>query len=152
MNIRLATLDDAKSMDKLNRLEMPENYPISFWNIILSDQWNSSFVAHNDQGELVGYILTISEYNFLNFSRQAHIISFTVKSAYRKKNIAKELLKSSLNHVKNCHGIQSCTLNVRVDNEIALHLYTQFGFIINERKTAYYNDGTDAFGMYKNLE
>src|SRR5215210_4954972 len=119
VHVRLATVDDAESMDALNRTEMPENYPIDVWRTILSDYWSSSFVAHNDDGELIGYILTIGEYNFYNFSRQAHVASLTVKEKYRCHGVGTTLLKTSLDRVKNYYNIRCCHLNVRVDNDIA---------------------------------
>jgi ribosomal-protein-alanine acetyltransferase len=146
---RKATVADAESMNVLNCQEMPENYPLSAWESLLSNPKDCSFVAHVGD-DLVGYVLCMVNMNFLYFKEEGHIASITTKTDYRKKGIARALLKLSMQCLKQ-HNVGICQLNVRVDNFVAQHLYRSLGFKIINTQKGYYTDGTDAYVMQAQL-
>ena len=145
--IRKATMDDAQGMMLVNESELPENYPLDVWQSVLFDPQHASFVACNEKGDIIGYILTTVEFSFLSFTREAHVASFAVLNMYRGRGIGSRLMEASLDVVKSERKIHTCHLNVRIDNDDAKRLYERHGFVVVNTKKGYYSDDTDAYIM-----
>lgn len=80
-----------------------------------------------------------------------HITSFAVLPEYRGHKIGQRLMASTLVAMKK-RGASDCSLNVRVSNEIPIHLYRdRFGFEVDFTDEGYYEDGEDAYYMVKKL-
>lgn len=83
--------------------------------------------------------------------KEAEISNVAVAPVYRRKNVARTLLRKILNEFrnKNCHSI---TLEVRNSNSAAFKLYSSFGFTEIYRRKSYYREPTeDALVMFKIL-
>ena len=85
---------------------------------------------------------------FINFwvvEDDAHIANFGVSPDYRKRGVGKYLFAESLVHIRKLGG-NRVSLEVRVSNIPAQHLYRQFGFrIISIRKRYYIDNCEDAY-------
>ena len=62
-----------------------------------------------------------------NLSGEGEITNVAVDAPFRRRGIARQLLKHALDEAARL-GIGECTLEVRVSNLPAIHLYEQFGF------------------------
>lgn len=141
MNIREATLYDVPCMQYINQVCLTENYPIAFWVKGIVGSPKASFVAVNESGLIVGYILTEVLQN------NAHICSFAIYPKYRSLGIGKQLIETCIQSCFQNYKIEHVSLNVRVQNDIALNLYKKVGFEIITRTPKYYNNGEDAYLM-----
>lgn len=78
---------------------------------------------------------------------ESHITNIAVAEAYRGRGIGKQLTGALLQYLSNL-GACYATLEVRVSNERAQHLYKSLGFIsVGKRKKYYEDNGEDAFLM-----
>lgn len=105
----------------------------------------AGFLVAVDEGNVVGYILF-----WLKEENLGHIIALAVDKKFRKRHIATKLLIMAVN-VFRSSNVFNVTLEVRVNNNVAVNFYKKFGFIIDRRIKSYYNDGEDAFIMFLNL-
>lgn len=97
-------------------------------------------VAETD-GKVVGYA---GAWVILD---ESHITNIAVLEAYRGRGIGKQLTGALLQYLSNL-GACYATLEVRVSNERAQHLYKSFGFAsVGKRKRYYEDNGEDAFLM-----
>lgn len=82
-------------------------------------------------------------------NEQMHLRYIAVHPQYQKEGLGHVLLE----HVIRMHGCKVLTLNVRVGNDRAIQLYTQFGFMVSEQKDQLYapNDqgSTEGFVMVR---
>ncbi len=100
---------------------------------IFSSPWDEkSFldsIKHNDRiylvakedKEVLGYC------GMWNAIDEGQITNVAVKEEKRNKKIGYNMLKALINEGKN-NNLKSVTLEVRVSNEEAIHLYHKFGF------------------------
>ena len=78
---------------------------------------------------------------------ESHITNIAVAEAYRGRGIGKQLTGALLQYLSNL-GACYATLEVRVSNERAQHLYKGLGFVsVGKRKKYYEDNGEDAFLM-----
>jgi len=94
--------------------------------------------------EVVGYIGLWCSFP------EAHIVSIAVDPDYQGKGIGNKLLQQALAWLVNS-GFKHVFLEVRVDNEVAINLYDKHGFEKVSVRKNYYQDGSDAFVMVKDL-
>jgi [ribosomal protein S18]-alanine N-acetyltransferase len=129
--IRPAKFMDIPEIIKVNIECLPENYDRLFWDKQFYIGKEHCFVAVS--GDIIGYV----------FCDQDSIISFAVQEKYRKKGIGKQLLFHCLNTFQ-----KSVSLNVRINNLGAIHLYTSLGFKVMETiPNYYYNPREDGHKM-----
>ena len=88
---------------------------------------------------VVGYI----DYSLIY--ERGELNNIYVSSLYRHQQIASQLMTFMLNEAKK-NKLQNITLEVAVNNEIAIKLYQKFNFVIVAKRTKYYN-GIDAYLM-----
>lgn len=80
---------------------------------------------------------------------EGDITNIVVDEEYRGRGLGKELTKSLLSEGKKC-GIRAFTLEVRVSNSAAIHVYEQLGFVKEGiRKRFYEKPVEDALIMWK---
>ncbi len=144
IQFRQATVDDAESMDALNRQCLPENYSINDWRHILTIIPQYSFVAF-DNDKLVGYILGTIHIGFLK--NEAFVASIAVDAEYRSRGIAEKLIKLSIDNIFSLSICTNVKLNVRLSNYKAQNLYEKLGFQKTKLVQQYYNDKEDAYLM-----
>lgn len=85
--------------------------------------------------------------NYRIIDKEAELIRVAVKKKDRKKGYAKLLLKVMLEDLRE-NAVETCFLEVRKTNEVAINLYKKFGFsILGIRKEYYENPLEDAIIM-----
>ena len=142
MKIRRAVIEDL-----LIILDYENKYFHNFSTIekLMEDFYNPliNFYILVDS-EIIGYvILWIDE-------DKAQINSFVIVEEFRKKGYGTYFLDSIMQKLLE-NGVKDLTLEVRPSNKTAINLYIKSGFKqVSIRKT-YYNNGEDAFLMYKRL-
>ena len=67
------------------------------------------------------------EKDFLEMVKADYAYYYAVDAPFRRRGIAGKLLAHALKEAAE-HGIGDCTLEVRVSNTPAIHLYEEFGF------------------------
>ena len=83
--------------------------------------------------------------NFWVVEDEAHIANFAVSPNYRNRGVGKYLFAKSLAHIRELGG-NCVSLEVRVSNIPAQHLYRQFGFrIVAIRRNYYMDNREDAY-------
>ena len=92
--------------------------------------------------ELVGFVIGRIDVN--RTMPFGHIITLDVLPAYRRRGIAKQLMRS-IEAVFHERGIKECRLEVREDNEAALGLYHKLGYDQIGKMESYYGNGN---GLY----
>lgn len=80
----------------------------------------------------------------------AEIDDVAVAAEYRRRGVARELLKLTEEEAKR-RGADRVFLEVRVHNLPATELYVKCGYRAVRRREKYYPDGEDAFVMAKRL-
>ena len=98
------------------------------------------------------YIIDDKPVAFLNYYimyERAEIININVLEEYQNQNIASQLLESMLEEIKD-KGVNSITLEVRKNNDKAIHLYEKYGFKKIGIRKGYYQ-GIDGILMEKEL-
>lgn len=154
-NTRNITKDDLGKIKEINEICLTENYPLDAYVAHFEYFGPLCFVTtDNKTNDIVGYILCYikspkeTEYH-------GHVTSLAVLEKHRGNKIASKLVLSSLVGMKqllvNKSKVDKCTLNVRVGNNVAIHLYKRLGFTINQTDASYYEDGEDAYLMQRLL-
>lgn len=112
-----------------------------------------SYVAEDDKGNIVGYVLAkMEEPEPGEESTHGHITSLAVKRSYRRLGLAQKLMNQASKAMVECFNAQYVSLHVRKSNRAALNLYTNsLGFKILEIEPKYYADGEDAYSMRRDL-
>ena len=141
--IRRFRVDDLRRVMDICEVSFKEKYIAEF---LLScfDISPEHFLVAEKRG-VVGIILGIKCFNSLG-----RILILAVDPNFRGRGIgealAEVLLKSYV-----ASGIEEVRLEARITNYIALNLYEKLGFRIVGRTKNYYEDGEDAFILFKSL-
>ena len=108
----------------------------------LSNKISTYRCVINSQNKCVGYM------GMWKIMDEAHVTNLSVHPDYRNKKLAHRLLLTSIDE---CYRekIKYITLEVRVSNEKAIHLYEKFGFkSLGMRKKYYQDNNEDALIMW----
>ncbi len=154
--IKYAEHEHLPSIIEINRLELPENYPPSFFMDLLEKFPNYFLVAIIGRtGEVAGYVMCRVETGFpsegeFNIVRKGHVVSLAVKKQFHRRGIGSMLMTSVLDEMIR-NSIDESFLEVRVSNEKAIRLYKKLGYQVVREVPHYYLDGTSGLLMVKKL-
>lgn len=153
MNIRCAKPEDLMNMQNCNILCLPENYQMKYYFYHGLTWPQLSYVAEDDKGNIVGYVLAkMEEPEPGEESKHGHITSLAVKRPYRRLGLAQKLMNQASYAMVECFDARYVSLHVRKSNRAALNLYTNsLKFKILEIEPKYYADGEDAYSMRRDL-
>jgi len=150
---RLANIKDIDEIVNINRICLPENYPIDYFLYHLRDFQDLFIVAtifDNESEKVIGYSMNRVEYGFSNFGfsivKKGHVISFAVLPQYRRKGVGSYMMQETISRFIK-RNVSEIYLEVRVSNEPAINLYKKFNFKIVSRIKGYYSDNEDAYVM-----
>ncbi len=101
--------------------------PISEVEKIINDKNNFILGAFAENHQLVG-IMGFRREQRKKLKHKGTIWGVYVSKEYRRKGIAKELLKELLNRTKEMEGLKQINLCVVTSNNAAVELYKKFGF------------------------
>ena len=102
----------------------------------------SNYLIYLKDNRILGYI------NYYLMYEKIDIANFNVLTAYQNQHIGYQLLEYL---IKEFEGkVENITLEVKKDNEIAIHLYEKLGFSRKAIRKAYYN-GIDGILMEREM-
>jgi len=152
MNIRNAKPQDLMNMQHCNLLCLPENYQMKYYFYHGLSWPQLSYVAEDDKGKIVGYVLAKMEEDPEDSIPHGHITSLAVKRSYRRLGLAQKLMDQASRAMVENFGAKYVSLHVRKSNRAALHLYkVTLNFHVSEIEPKYYADGEDAYAMRRDL-
>lgn len=152
--IREMTADDVSAVAELERQAAVDPWSESLFEAELSqadrcwlvavveDQTGVAADGKADGKRVVGFAgaMTVAD--------DAHVMNIAVAPNRQGQGVARRLLTELLAVVAG-HGARAATLEVRADNNAALHLYRRFGFEEAGRRPGYYSDGADGIIMWR---
>ncbi len=152
--IRKFIPNDLQAVMKINRDALPENYTDYFF-IDLHERFPEAFIVAEQDGEIVGYIMSrvevgLSSLGLGGLIRKGHVVSIAVLPQSRRKGVAQALMNAAMDGMR-FYKAKQCYLEVRVTNEGGIKLYKKLGFEISRTVNGYYSDGEDAYVMTKKL-
>jgi ribosomal-protein-alanine N-acetyltransferase len=131
------------------QFELRDNQNAHFWVALaptalqaersLLDRWLRPSPRH-----VIGYA------GFWLVVDEAHINTIAVHPDWRRRGVGEQLLVMLLDRAREL-GANTTTLEVRVSNLVAQHLYRKYGFEEVSRRKHYYRDGEDALLMTAKL-
>ena len=146
MNVELRKLElrDLAAIETIERQSYPTPWSRSMFASELAKPSSLSLGAFApDAGELVGYLI-ISRY-----VDAWHVMNVAVAPDHRRQGIARTLL-DRLFELTSTDERRGYTLEVRVSNEEAIHLYEKLGFEARGLRRGYYTDNReDALIMWR---
>ncbi|KAK7470463.1 N-terminal acetyltransferase A complex catalytic subunit ard1 [Stygiomarasmius scandens] len=154
MNIRVARVEDLQGMQACNLQNLPENYTMKYYLYHLMTWPSLSYVAQDDDGKIVGYILAkMEEEAEEGEDPHGHVTSISVLRSHRRLGLAKKLMVQSQEAMATIYRAAYVSLHVRKSNRAALGLYRDtLGFTVKDIEKKYYADGEDAYAMHLSLK
>jgi ribosomal protein S18 acetylase RimI-like enzyme len=137
---------DLVHLQQANLNCLAENYHLWFWifHQLLCPQ--TSHVALNQKGNVIGYVLSKLDDDVQKPQKQKDIhgalTSVAVFNSYRKLGIATKLIKYTHRTFRECYHVAYIDLNVRETNHAGHHLYMNtLGYKFHSSEERYYADG-----------
>lgn len=127
--------------------DLQKNFPDVFTkNTVQNDIKNNTFTNY------VTYLIDNDPIAFINYDtmyERAELININVLDHFQNQKIATKLMEYMINDCIN-KRVSSITLEVRITNHVAIHLYEKYGFQEIGIRKGYYQ-GIDAILMKKEL-
>jgi ribosomal-protein-alanine N-acetyltransferase len=144
IEFRKLKLRDLNSIEEIERSSYPTPWSRSMFAGELAKPSSICLGAVEvDTERLVGYLI-ISRY-----VDAWHVMNIAVADDYRRRGVATRLMER-LFELTSVDGRRGYTLEVRVSNEAAIHLYESLGFKARGVRRGYYTDNReDALIMWK---
>ncbi|KAJ2003103.1 N-terminal acetyltransferase A complex catalytic subunit ard1 [Coemansia thaxteri] len=121
--IRQARAGDEIGMQHCNLTNLPENYDMKYYLYHLASWPGLSFVAENEKGRLVGYVLAKLSEDEACDAPDGHITSLSVMRSYRRLGLAERLMSQAQRAMVEVYNSTCVSLHVRVSNQAAFSLY-----------------------------
>ena len=146
LELRRLELRDLDAIEQIERVSYRTPWSRSMFASELAKPSSLSFGAVDESGVLVGY-LVLSRY-----VDAWHVMNVAVAPERRRQGVASALLQRLLELTKD-DAMRGYTLEVRVSNLGAIHLYERFGFVPKGLRRGYYTDNReDALIMWRDAE
>ncbi len=130
------TLDDIDAVQEVERASFPVPWPANAFRHELTQNRNARYVVAREGADVIGYAglwLMVDE---------AHITTFAVLPEHRRRRVGERMLQR-LFDVAEEMGAEWLTLEVRVSNLAAQHLYEKYGFRRAGVRRRYYSDNNE---------
>ncbi len=107
----------------------------------------SKFYVYEEDDKILGFLIYMITFN------SATVVQLATHPKYQRKGVATKLFNEMINYLKSLgYGeIETITLEVRSNNEIAHQFYLKNGFKDTLLKKKYYSNGDDAYYMTRIL-
>lgn len=142
--IRPMQASDLQTVYELEVRGFSDPWPFSSFEYELNENPFSKAFVLEENGKTIGYAIV-----WIMFE-QAQLVSITVDPDARKKGHGQALMEQVLKTAKE-EGSEWISLEVRVSNKAARHLYEKNGFSAIHTTRHYYSDGEDALVMGKGI-
>ena len=133
---------DRNDYKLVKELENSFNYVLKNINNDLDNNPFSYFLLYIENGKIVGFI------NYYLMYEKIEIANFNVLEEYQNKGIGIKLIEYLINKYKG--KVDNITLEVKKNNNKAIHIYKKMGFIIVAIREKYYN-GIDGILMERKM-
>lgn len=132
------TTKDGLILEHLHAMCFPDAWDQATFDGLLGETSTCGWAAISLEGDHVGFILARV------LGSEAEILTFAVAPAYKRMGLGRCLLNELLNFLMsvNCEKV---FLEVAVDNEAAIALYTSMGFKIIGMRPNYYKRADQTF-------
>lgn len=148
ITIQQATVNDLETLYEIEReCFTAEAFTKEQIAYLLKNPNAVSLVAQID-GETAGFIIGLTYQG--NKARTGHIYTIDVAVKHRRKGIGLRLL-NELEQIFIEKGVETCYLEVRIDNVAARELYRKHGYIETGQLKGYYPMGTHGVQLKKEL-
>jgi ribosomal protein S18 acetylase RimI-like enzyme len=138
---RPASGEDINFMWEIDQLCFDSDlaYPADIFYFHLLVNRDPAFVAQDEAGKIVGFIMTSMEPR-----KTGSIITIDVMPDWRGKGVGKKLMGLAEEELKT-RGAKKIILQTAVDNIDAIGFYKKLGYKEKKRIKDYYSAGKDAF-------
>ena len=123
-------------IELINELDNSFSYVINDVNKDLHDNPFSHYIVYIDNNKILGFI------NYYLLYDRIEIANFNVLKEFQNNKIGTKLIEYLINKYRG--KVDNITLEVRCDNNKAIHLYEKYGFIKKAIRKNYYN-GIDGY-------
>jgi [ribosomal protein S18]-alanine N-acetyltransferase len=144
--IRGATLEDIEALLELEQTFPTDKLGKSNFRHFLTRAKADIWIAEEKKVVLADAVVL-----YRKNSNRARLYSIVVSPKARGKGIGATLLEHCEKAAKK-HGCKTLHLEVREDNDVAINLYRSKGYDLITRLDDYYEDGSTALKMQKQLD
>lgn len=137
LSIRQAREDDLHRIAWLEDAAFADPWPYDLLAYEFTHPRGFLLVATPGERPAAGYVA------FRHGGGEAEMLRLAVDPAERRRGVARSLVECGLERLRQ-EKVQTCFLEVRMDNEGAIAFYRDLGFGRVGRRRSYYRDGTDA--------
>ena len=139
--IRRMTLEDLDAVTAIERATFANPWSRASFEAELTRNVAARYLVAEVGGEVVGYGGAWVIFD------ESHITNIAVAEAHRGRGYGKRLTAALMQYLSNL-GAAYATLEVRVSNTRAQHVYAALGFVsVGKRKRYYEDNGEDALLM-----
>ena len=139
--IRRMRLEDVDAVTEIERATFARPWSRESFRQEMERNKAARYLVALRDGRIVGYA---GAWIILD---ESHITNIAVAEEERGKGIGRRLTEALMQYISNL-GAAYATLEVRVSNERAQHLYKSLGFVsVGKRKRYYEDNGEDAYLM-----
>jgi ribosomal-protein-alanine N-acetyltransferase len=128
----------------------PDSYSVTTFLAHLFRDRKGVFVAEDERGQVVGFVLVRLGLGWLRRRRRGGITSLAVEAAHRRQGIGTTLMARALEYLRE-NNVQEVDLEVGVTNQAAVSLYHTFGFQRSRLLPHYYGANRDGMRMVLDL-
>lgn len=129
-------------LNLVDELENSFNYVLKDIKSDLLNNPFSHYILYFDNNKIVGYL------NYYLMYDRIEIANFNVLEEYQNKGIGTKLIKFLIDNYRN---VENITLEVKSDNNKAIHLYEKMGFKKVAIREKYYH-GIDGILMERDIK
>ncbi|SDJ78162.1 ribosomal protein S18-alanine N-acetyltransferase [Salimicrobium halophilum] len=145
VSVREMTTEDIEQVMWVERASFTVPWPKETFLEEVENNPHAAYFLIEEDGEVIGYC------GAWFFNEGGHITNIAIHPSYRGHKYGKLLFMEVMNEARK-HKIRLLTLEVRVSNTTAQHMYRRFGFKPAEVRKGYYADnGEDALVMWVKL-
>jgi ribosomal-protein-alanine N-acetyltransferase len=137
LSIRQAREDDLHRIAWLEDAAFADPWPYDLLAYEFTHPRGFLLVATLGEDPASGYVA------FRHGGGEAEMLRLAIDPEERRRGVARSLVDSGLERLRR-EKVQTCFLEVRMDNEGAIAFYRALGFERAGRRRNYYRDGTDA--------
>lgn len=146
MILREVTISDLPALITLDQRVNLHPWLMEHYLRELEDnEFSHQYILVNNKNELCGYL------GFWVLFENCQIVNIMVDKAYQNKGYGKFLLEYLDTQAKK-HRCTNITLEVEVSNIKAIKLYEKCHYQISATRKRYYEDGSDAYLMHKEVK
>ena len=138
LSIRQASAEDLPRVAWLEDAAFADPWPFDLLAYEFGHPRGFLLVASWDDAPASGYVA------FRHGGGESELLRLAVDPAEQRRGVARMLVEHGLQRLREEGKIDSCHLEVRMDNVGAIAFYQALGFQRTGRRKSYYRDGTDA--------